>query len=192
MLDDIDKEELGLIGFFYQNGFDTKAALLLQSMLKTQLEKEASLSFSEIYDAFSRENEGSKISKAWVHKLLRSLTELRLVAIEAITARRNNYNCDINTLSTGLGFMREQALQHVLQEMKDLKARDAKLKELDTTSLAQKVHESMTGMRKHPTSRFLKGLEEFHRVTDETIYQAAGPGDIIRNSVANVGPFVLG
>ncbi len=192
MLDESDQEGLELIGFTYQTGIDSKAIILLQSMLKAQVEKGRSLSFSDVYDAFSIEDEGKKTSRAWIHRLLKSLIDQHLVAIEDVSARRNNYVCDINTLSAGLSFLRDKAVQTVHEQSRELEERERKLKNLDTTSLAENLHESMTGRKKHPTSRFLKGLDEFHRVTDETIYKPSKLGDIIRNSVANVGPFVPG
>ncbi len=192
MMDDSLKDEFGLIGFFFQNGLDSRSTLLIQSILKTQVDKGSSLSFSEIYNAFTKENHGEKTSKAWVHRLLKSLIDMKIVDVESGNATRKKYVCDINTLSSGLAHMKEQALNEVTNEITDLEGKKHHLQDVDTSKLAERLHEVLTGEKRLPTSRFLKGLDEFQRVTNETIYNPAVPGDVIRNSVGNVKPFIEG
>jgi hypothetical protein len=192
VLENVDGNGLELVGLVNHNNKESKAVALLQSILRVQVKRETSLSFSDIYNAFVGEQENASISKAWVHRLLKELVEFRLIEIQGGNSPRNRYFCDINTLGSGLSHMRELSLVDVESKIGKLVKKKEELEVLDTIGLAQTLFESLTGTMKMPTSRFLKGIDEFHRVTDETIYMVAKPGDIIRTSVANVEPFVEG
>lgn len=193
MLEDIEGNELELIGFLNHNNRESKAIALLQAVLREQANRESPLEFKDIYRAFASKQQSASISKAYVHRLLKELVELKLIEIQGGgNAPRNQYLCDINTLGSGLSHMREQALLDTENGIVGLKRKKEELEDLDTIGLAQKLFESLTGTRKMPTSRFLKNIEEFHRVTNETIYHIAKPGDIIRTAVANAEPFVEG
>ncbi|MBN2231178.1 MAG: hypothetical protein JW779_16455, partial [Candidatus Thorarchaeota archaeon] len=100
--------------------------------------------------------------------------------------------CDINTLATGLSYLKERVLHELVNEKQRIEESSRFVEKIDTIDLAQWLHEELTGEKKIPTSRFLKNIDEFHRITDETIYQASKAGDVIRTSVANAGPFVNG
>ncbi len=188
MLEEIDTNELELIGLLNHNK-ESKAVALLQTVLREQAKRESPLEFKDIYTAFVSKQEKASISKAWVHRLLKELVELNLIEIQGGNAPRNRYLCDINTLGSGLSHMRELALLDIESGIVDLAKKKEQLEDLDTIRMAQKLFESLTGTKKMPTSRFLKNIEEFQRVTNETIYHVAKPGDIIRTAVANAEPF---
>ena len=58
--------------------------------------------------------------------------------------------------------------------------------------LAQELVEYLTGKKQLLESRSIRGLDEWHRVTGSTIYEKAQPGDIIRTSVLEFGPYLTG
>jgi hypothetical protein len=63
---------------------------------------------------------------------------------------------------------------------------------MDCGSLAENLVEGLTGDRQKLSSRFIKGMDEFYRVTNSTIFEMAKEGDIIRCSVMTFAPYLQG
>ncbi len=181
---EIDEMSLELIGFLQTQKPESKAFMLLQAILKNQGE-ESHLTYSEIYDSFRKAMHDTEVSKAWVHRLLKSLIDNKIVETEG----KNRYTCNIGTLTAGLSFLKEKKLEDIEREFAALSSEKKAVEAVNTSELAKSLFESATGIAKIPASRFLKGLEEFQRVTNETIYSVAKKGDIIRTSLTGTERF---
>ncbi len=191
-MDDRYSQELELLGFLSQNGLDSKTISLLQALLEIHRSKKLEPTFSNVYDAFTEIDGGKPKSKPYVHRLLNTLIDSKVIHIEGIEGRNRRYVCDINTLASGLSFLKEQTRSTLIKEKAELDQQIKRVEEIDAGELASHLHGLLTGIRRTPTSRFLRNIEEFQRITDETIYLAAKKGDVIRTSVANAAPFVGG
>ncbi len=55
--------------------------------------------------------------------------------------------------------------------------------------LARDFVNALTGEKHTPSSRFIRGMDEFHRVTNSTIYERAGKNDVIRSIAIWIGAF---
>ncbi len=184
------RTELEMIGFLL-SAKATKALDLLRVLLALQESGHPELVFADIYDAFTKQ-EDKPSSKAWVHRLLRSLVDMNLVGTSGMDGRRAKYLCNVNTIVAGIDHLKEQALQRIENERQAIEQRKELVISIDTHNLAQKLYQDLTGHVQLPSSRFLKDINEFHKITNETIYDKARKGDIIRTSVANAAAFVDG
>ncbi|MFW9920204.1 MAG: hypothetical protein ACFFED_11425 [Candidatus Thorarchaeota archaeon] len=188
-MEDSCDNNLEQLGFLSQNGMDSKTTNLLQAILQAQRNEGSDSTFSVVYETYTELEGGKPKSKPYVHRLLNALIDIHVIRVEGLEGRKRKYLCDINTLASGLSFLKEQRLSDLAKEKEKVNERTQEIESIDANELATQLYERLTGEKKTPTSRFLKGLDEFQRVTNETIYHVAKVGDIIRTSVTGIERF---
>jgi Fe2+ or Zn2+ uptake regulation protein len=165
---------------------------LFSVILKLQTDPPIPLTFGEIYNQLQKDEPESKLTKAWVHRVLKSLVDVQLVRYESPTTRRKRYIADVNTVMAGLEQLKSERI-------KELEAQKAKIDEtqdlvtkLECGELAQQFVKSVTGAEQKISSRIVRGVEELHRVLKYNMLDVAGKGDTIRATLLWVGPFLTG
>ncbi|NHI82766.1 MAG: hypothetical protein EAX81_00495 [Candidatus Thorarchaeota archaeon] len=175
-----------------EEGKESRDMLILETILRMQKEPPVHFSFSEIFSALKVHHPSAKLKKPAVHKSLQWLLENQLVRLESSIKYRKKYLADANTLMAGLENLKMR-LSKELQTKKRQTEKALKLVEsCNCSELSQRIMTAITGRRASPNSRFMRGMEEFERVTDSTIYDRATEGDVIRNSLLWIGPFTEG
>ncbi|MHA1908108.1 MAG: hypothetical protein ACW98Y_12485 [Candidatus Thorarchaeota archaeon] len=186
------EEKVRLLGIEISDGQISRGMFVFRSILRLQLESPEPLIFSEIYNAVNSADRENSYSKAWVHRLLKELVDRGLVRTIGDTASRKQYVCDVNTLRAGLERIKDYRIEEMNIQLEEANSSIDSLNSLEPSTLANQLFGYLTGEFDTPTSRFLSGMDEFHRVTDETIYSAVKDDDIIRSSVLDVGSFAGG
>ncbi|MHA2424400.1 MAG: hypothetical protein ACXAEF_06405 [Candidatus Thorarchaeota archaeon] len=181
-----------LLGFEISEDRMSKTMIVLRALIKLQLVNPDPLTFTNIYNAVNSVERSSTYSKAWVHRLLKELVDRGLVRTIGDSASRNQYVCDINTIRAGLERIKDYRIEEMIIQLEDAKTTIDSLKSLNPNILANQLFGFLTGEFDTPTSRFLTGMAEFHRITQETIYSAVKEGDIIRCSVFDVQSYADG
>ncbi len=183
-------EALSILGLESSNAHTSRVMDILNTVLNLQLELKRPMSFAEILSRVNATHDKAEITRTWLHRLLKDLIEKGLVQIEDEIIHNRKYICDINSLIFGLRKMKSDAIEESTKQIQDLKSTVTKLEALNTNNIAQYLFLSLTGQKGIRGSRYIKGMDEFHQVTNETIYDIAKAGDVIRCSVLNVGSFV--
>jgi len=163
---------------------------LLSAILRIQTDPPIPLTFGEIYDQLMKEEQGSKLTKAWVHRVLKSLVEVQLVRLENPDAHRKRYIADVNTVMAGLEQLKSKRIREIEMQKEEIDKTLADVTKLDCGELAQQYVKSVTGTRQKISSRIVRGVEDLHRVLKYNMTDIAKKGDIIRVTVLWLGPFV--
>lgn len=183
---------LELCGFVTGDRQESRLMNLLSVILKLQTDPPIPLSFADIYDQLLKEESGSKLSKAWVHRVLKSLIETQLVRVESPTAHRKRYIADVNTVMSGLEQLKSERIRDLEGQSSEIKKTLTEVSNLDCGDLAQQFVKSVTGAQQKISSRIVRGVEELHRVLRYNMLDVAKKGDTIRATALSLGPFVEG
>ncbi|MGV9169528.1 MAG: hypothetical protein ACOC38_06245 [Promethearchaeia archaeon] len=183
-------EVLDLLGFSTGIDYDSRSLSLLQTMLKKCDEKRKPISFTEAYEALLKEEPGARPSKAWIHKVLKSLVDDGLVTVFGKRAHRKTYLADAKSVMNGLDVLRKKAIERVRNTIAKKKQELKTIKNLDSATLAQEITERITGKRQALKARFIKGVDEFYRIVDTTLYNNLKQGDVLRICILTLNPFM--
>ncbi len=185
----IDREiadKLGLIGLSQ----DSRALSVLSVILRLTEENSEPVTAGQIHEAISQEQTDTEVTKTWIHRVVKTLTEMKLIRSETEQAYRKRYLTDLGTIVSGLEFLKSQTIEGVMREQKELHSKIQLIESCEPEELGIQLVEGITGSKQRMSSRFIRGLTEFHRVTNFSIYQVAKKGDIIRNCMLWVEPFL--
>lgn len=183
---------LELCGFVTGDRQESRLMNLLSVILKLQTDPPIPLTFADIYDQLLKDEPESKLTKAWVHRVIKALVEVQLVRIENPTAHRKRYIADVNTVMAGLEQIKSERI-HVLEtQQSEIDKTLDDVTKLDCGVLAQQFVKNVTGAQQKISSRIVRGVNELHRVLRYNMLDVAKKGDTIRVTVLWLGPFVNG
>ena len=191
-MDDKTKASLRSLGLMIGSNVDSRTLNLLGAVLRIQENPPVPVSFNRIYESMMEENPGSSLTRAWVRRVLKTLVDANLIRVESEHAYRKKYLADVHTVMAGLEKIKSEALQKLNRQRSVLAQQLDFMTSMDCGSLAENLVEGLTGGKQELSSRFIKGMDEYYRVTNSTIYEPAKEGDIIRCSVMTFAPFVQG
>ncbi|MFW9814165.1 MAG: hypothetical protein ACFFF9_17005 [Candidatus Thorarchaeota archaeon] len=183
-------EALELIGFSTGTGQESRVMTLLGTILRIQTDPPIPLTFGEIYEQVQREEPETKLTKAWVHRVLKSLVNSQLIRIENPVAHRKRYIADVNTVMAGLEQLKTERITELELQKGEIDKQMEEITELDCGQLAQQLITNVTGTQQKISSRIVKGVEELHRVLRYNMLDVAKKGDTIRATMLWVGPFL--
>ncbi|MHA1480778.1 MAG: hypothetical protein ACTSQZ_05100 [Candidatus Thorarchaeota archaeon] len=92
--------DLELCGFVTGDRQESRLMSIIGVILRLQEIPPIPLTFAEIYEQFLKENPSSNLTKAWVHRVLKSLVDTQLIRVENPKAHRKRYIADVNTIMT--------------------------------------------------------------------------------------------
>jgi Fe2+ or Zn2+ uptake regulation protein len=188
-----DKEiskALELCGFLTGDRQESRLMNLLSVVLRLQNDPQAPLTFAEIYDQLLKEDSETKLTKAWVHRVLKSLVDGKLIRLESPTAHRKRYIADVNTVMAGLEQLKSQRIRELEEQRGEIDKTLADIINLDCGTLAQQYVKNVTGTRQEISSRVVRGVDELHRVLKYNMLDVAKKGDTIRATLLGVAQFV--
>ena len=197
---------LELCGFLSGKRQESRLMNLLRVILKLQTDPPIPLTFAEIYDQLMEDDtkiikadgdmvissHSSKLTKAWVHRVLKSLVEFQLVRLESPTAKRKRYIADVNTVMAGLEQLKSKRIKELEAQKAQIEETQDLVAKLECGELAQQFVKSVTGAEQKISSRIVRGVEELHRVLKYNMLDVARKGDTIRATLLWVGPFLTG
>lgn len=181
---------LELFGFLTGGRQESRLMNLLSVILKLQTDPPISLTFTEIYDQLRKDEPQSKLTKAWVHRVLKSLIEVQLVRIENPSAHRKRYIADVNTVMAGLEQLKSERISELETQKTEVEQILGEVAKLDCGVLAQQFVKTVTGAQQKISSRVVHGVDELHRVLKFNMLDVAKKGDTVRATVLWLGPFV--
>jgi predicted transcriptional regulator len=183
-------EMMRVLGLSSGSETDSRTLTLLKVILRLQQKDAKTLTFAQIYDAMIDQELSVKLSRTWVHRVLKSLVDYGLVRVESESAYRKRYYADINTLTAGLEYIKSKSLNKFELEIRALQSERQLVSEIDCGRLAQKIVQDLTGKQQQLSSRFIKNLDEFYTVTEHEILNKAKKGDIVRVGIRWINPFI--
>jgi len=186
------KAALRSLGLVVGSSVDSRTLNLLGAILRIQENPPAPLPFKRIYESMMADNPGSSLTKAWVQRVLKSLVNDGLIRVESEYAYRKKYLADVSTVMAGLEKIKSETIQKLNNQRSVLMQQLDFVTSMDCGSLAENLVEGLTGDKQKLSSRFIKGMDEFRRVTNSTIFEVAKEGDIIRCSVMTFAPYLQG
>ena len=166
---------------------ESRAITVLRAILNTSDTLGEPHSFGEIYDKILASEDKFQPSKAWVHRLLKSLLEDGLIRLESPEAHRNRYIADVNSIANGLEKIKDTQEEKLEKELQKLKTKLSFFSELDVGIIAEQLIEDLTGQQQTLSSRFIRGTQELHRVLKNNIHTRAEKGDILRSNMTWLG-----
>ncbi|MFW9807021.1 MAG: hypothetical protein ACFFFK_09870 [Candidatus Thorarchaeota archaeon] len=184
------RSALELCGFTTGDIQESRLLNLLISILKAQRNPPVPLSFGEIYEQLQKDEPKPKLTKAWVHRVLKSLVETHLIRLESPTSKRKKYIADVNTVMAGLEKLKSERIEELEGQRTELEEDLKTLGSLECGALAQQFVKTVTGTQQKISSRIVRGVDELHRVLKYNMTDIAKKGDIIRVTVLWLGPFV--
>ena len=191
MSEDIDvSKALELCGFVTGDRQESRLMNLLSVILKLQTDPPIPLTFGEIYDQLYKEKPETKLTKAWVHRVLKSLVEVQLVRVENPAAHRKRYIADVNTVMAGLEQLKSDRISELNNQQSELDKTLEEVTKLDCGILAQKFVKDVTGAQQKISSRIVRGVDDLHRVLKYNMLDVAKKGDTIRATLLWIGPFL--
>ncbi len=185
-------EALELCGFMIGDRQESRLMNLLSIILKLQTDPPIPLTFTDIYGQLQKDEPQSKLTKAWVHRVLKSLVESQLVRVENPSAHRKKYIADVNTVMAGLEQLKSDRILALETQKNEVVQTLEEVTQLDCSILAQQLVKTVTGAQQKISSRVVRGVEELHRVLKFNMLDVAKKGDIVRATVLWVGPFIDG
>lgn len=174
------KKALELCGFVSGDRQQSRLMNLLSVILKLQSDPPIPLSFGEIYDQLLKEEPEAKLTKAWVHRVLKSLVEAQLVRLESPNSRRKRYIADVNTVMAGLEQLKSERIKELEFQKAEIDESLEIVSGLECGDLAEKLVVQETGTEQKISSRIVRGVEELHRVLKYNMLDVAKKGDTIR------------
>ena len=192
MIDEKTKAALKSLGLVMGSSVNSRTLNLLGAVLRIQEDPPAPLPFKRIYESMMKDNPGSRLTKAWVQRVLKSLVNDSLIRVESEHAYRKMYLADVSTVMAGLEKIKSETIQKLNSQRSALSQQLDFMTSMDCGSLAENLVEGLTGDKQKLSSRFIKGMDEYYRVTNTTIYEPAKEGDIIRCSISTFAPYVQG
>ena len=190
--DDGLSKAMELCGFMIGDRQESRLMSLLSVILKLQTDPPIPLAFAEIYEQMLREDPETKLTKAWVHRVLKSLVGAQLVRVENPTSHRKRYIADVNTVMAGLEQLKSERISALEVQKGEIDKTLSDVSDLDCGELAQRFIRSVTGAQQKISSRVVRGVEELHRVLRYNMLDVAKKGDTIRVTALWLGPFVEG
>ena len=188
----IDEELAGtlkLCGFVTGEHQDSRLMSILGVILKLQEFPTIPLTFTEIYEQFLKENPSTKLTKAWVHRVLKSLVDTQLIRVENPKSHRKRYIADVNTIVAGLEQLKSARIEDLVNRRKEIDEELTQINSIDCGHLSKELVIAVTGRQEEISSRVVRGVNELHRVLRYNMLDNAGEGDIIRATALWVGPF---
>jgi len=165
---------------------------VLRAILKVQGNPPEPRAFAEVYESVLKENPESKLSKAWVHRVLKPLVENQLVRVEGQSTHRKRYVVNVNTIMTGLEYLKTERMVQIDEQIESLNSHKEHITKLDCGVLAQQLVRALTGEKQVPTTRIVRGVDELDRVLRYNITDVAKKGDVIRATVLWITPLLKG
>ncbi len=162
----------------------------LEVILKLQKDPPIPLEFSDIYNQLLKEDPNTNLTKAWVHRVLKMLTDAKLVRLDNPATRRKKYIADVNTLMAGLEELKGKKIDELEVKAKAIQTEIAEVSGLDCGYLSKEFVKGITGRTEEVSSRIVRGVEELHRVLRFNMLEKAGEGDVIRATLLWAGPFI--
>ncbi|MFW9849505.1 MAG: hypothetical protein ACFFF4_10200 [Candidatus Thorarchaeota archaeon] len=187
MKDDLS-QSLGILGLKTSKGQESRIFTVLRAVLNVVDEHEDAVTFREIYESLQGER-GFKSSKAWVHRILKHLVEMGLIRLEIPDAVRKRYIANIETVASGLDKMKIKNTEALEAQIHEIESQLDRVRDIDTAIVSQDLVKFLTGKQQVLSSRFIKGVEELHKVLEDHVHGPAGPGDIIRSTMSFGGPW---
>lgn len=163
---------------------------ILEVILRLQSDPPVPLSFSEIYDQLQKDDPATKLTKAWVHRVLKTLTETKLVRLDNPTSHRKKYIADVNTIMAGFEELKSKKIEELEAIQKKVETELVEISALDCGYLSREFVKDVTGRTEEVSSRIVRGVEELHRILRFNMLEKAREGDIIRATLLWLGPFV--
>jgi len=189
----IDEElgaALGLCGFGTGERQESRLMNILGVILRLQEFPPIPLTFAEIFEQLLKEDPGTKITKAWVHRVVKSLVDNQLIRVENPKSHRKRYIADVNTIVTGLERLKSTKVEVLETRSGEIDEELTKVNALDCRYLSKELVKAVTGRQEEVSSRIVRGVDELHRVLRYNMLDIAGEGDIIRATLLWVGPFM--
>ena len=183
-------EALELIGFSSAGRQQSRLFSVLESILKLQTDPPIALEFGEIYEQVVKDDPATKVSKAWVHRVLKKLVDSQLVRLENPEGRRKRYIADANTLMAGFEKEKAHKIKQIEQEMETLRETEELIGGIDCGQLATDFVEGVQGQEQRISSRVIRGKDELHRVLRYNMLDVASKGDTVRATALWLGPFI--
>ncbi|MFW9958145.1 MAG: hypothetical protein ACFFCT_08740 [Candidatus Odinarchaeota archaeon] len=181
---------LNLFGFISGQQREPRLLTILSVILKLQKNPPMPLTFSQIYKEIEREDSSARLTKAWIHKVLKALIEVQLIRVDSPTAHRKRYIADVNTVMAGLEQIKSQRVKQLEAQIQESKDALVELSTLDCGRLAQEFVKDITGHRQEISSRVVRGVDALHRVLRYNMLDLAKKGDIIRATLLWAGPWI--
>ncbi|MHA1480780.1 MAG: hypothetical protein ACTSQZ_05110 [Candidatus Thorarchaeota archaeon] len=181
---------LNLCGFTTGERQESRLMNILGVILRLQEFPPVPLAFAEIYEQFLKENPSSRLTKAWVHRVLKTLVATQLIRVENPTAHRKKYIANVNTIVAGLEQLKGNTIENLETTNIEIDEELTKINALDCEHLSKELIKAVTGRQEEVSSRILRGVKELHRVLRYNMLDVAGEGDIIRATVLWLEPFV--
>jgi len=191
----IDKKlaaDLELCGFVTGERQESRLMSILGVILRLQEFPPIPLTFAQIYDQFQIEEPNTKLTKAWVHRVLKSLVDSQLIRVENPKSHRKRYIADVNTIVTGFERLKSSKVEDLETRSKEVADELTKINALDCGYLSKELVKAVTGRQEEVSSRIVRGVDELDRVLRYNMLNLAGKGDIVRATVLWAGPFVNG
>jgi hypothetical protein len=169
---------------------DSRAFNVLRIIMQLIEENKEPVTTKQIHDAIKKAETQADVSKTWIHKVIKSLVEMKLVRLESEHTYQKRYTTDLGTIVSGLEFLKSQTIGELETGQEELSLKLKQVNDCECQEIAEGLFESVTGAKQKMSSRFIRGLSEFFRVTNYSIYEIAKEGDVIRNCMLWVEPFI--
>ncbi|MHA1908109.1 MAG: hypothetical protein ACW98Y_12490 [Candidatus Thorarchaeota archaeon] len=182
-------DDLSIIGFKVGKGQESRYLTVLRAVLNAYDDQGDATTFGSIYNSLTRDTD-FKVTKAWVHRILKNLVDMGLIRLEIPDAARKKYVANIDTVVTGLEKMKEEAREDLDAQTTILMDKMERNRSVDCGEVAQEFVEFLTGKQQVLLSRFIRGVDELHRVLENNIHGPAQKGDIIRSTMSWQGPWL--
>ncbi len=183
-------QDLELCGFVVGENQDSRLMSVLESILRLQRDAPRPLAFLEIYNQIQKDDPSTKLSKAWIHRVLKQLIEIGLVRVDNPAARRKKYIADVNSIMNGFEGLKSGKIEELEDEKKRIQKKLDTITAIDCSYLSKEFVRAITGRQEEVSSRIVRGVDELHRVLRFNMLEKAGEGDIIRATLLWAGPFI--
>lgn len=191
MLDNVEiSDALNKCGFLSGEKRESRLLNILSVILKLQMNPPIPLKFSQIYEEIEKDDPSAKLTKAWIHKVLKALIDTQLIRVDNPTAHRKRYIADVNTIMAGLEQIKSQRVKQLETQIQDIQDALQDVNTLDCGKLAQEFVKSITGQQQEISSRVVRGVDALHRVLRYNMLDLAEKGDIIRATLLWAGPWI--
>ncbi len=181
---------LSLCGFLSGEKQESRLLNALRVILTLQMDPPIPLTFSQIYEEIEKEDPSTRLTKAWIHKVLKALIDAQLIRVDNPAAHRKRYIADVNTVMAGLEQIKSQRVKQLETQSQETHETLEEVSTLDCGKLAQDFVKDITGRQQEISSRVVRGVDALHRVLRYNMLDLAKKGDVIRATLLWAGPWI--
>ena len=152
---------------------------VLKAILVTQGNRDAPVTFDEIYPSLRNENLEKRITQSLIYRSLSSLEKDGYIEVDK-SRYKHRYWTGIDIIHAALERAKAKTLAGLNERAKQSSSDMESISDASVSSLAIRLFETSTGTSSQQQARFAQGYDDIYSMSVNTVYGQSRKGDVVR------------